>query len=255
MADRIAYVTSGATGLGYATVRALLEAGWDVFFTYRNNAANADTLVKYGQNLGRRVTCAQADLLDKSEAVAAAEQCLETFGRVDAFVHNFGPFVFEHMAVADYPTDLWVKMLDGNLTNFLWLYPLFAGGMRKNRFGRIVTVGFAGAGDAAGWRYRGPYAAAKSALASLTRTIAREERTNGITANMVCPGDIQGAHKMERIEDVLPTSDPVHRPPVGEDVARLIVFLCHPLSSQVNGTVTEITGGYDILHTNWKNER
>ncbi|GMA51993.1 putative oxidoreductase YtkK [Alicyclobacillus contaminans] len=253
MADRVAFVTSGASGLGLAMVRALLEAEWDVFFTYRTSGVRARELVEYAASLGRTAVPWQVDLLDMEAVQAAADGCMRSFSRVDALVHNFGPFIFEHVRVADSTPDHWREMVHGNVTNFLTLCRCLVPEMRRRRFGRIVTVGFAGAGEAAGWRYRGEYAAAKAALASLTRTIAKEERDYGITANMVCPGDIRGIHKTSRISDVT-VSVGGRRPAVGEDVGRVVAFLCHPLSGELSGTIMEVTGGAEILRTNWSDD-
>jgi 3-oxoacyl-[acyl-carrier protein] reductase len=250
MTQRVAFVTSAAKGLGHATVRALLEAGWDVFFTYGRSEAEARRLLDCAEKLGRHAECTSANLFDKQQTVTAVRRCLERFERVDAFIHNFGPFIFERIPLAEYSDDMWARMIDGNLTNFFWIYRAVVGGMRERRFGRIITIGYDGAAEAHGWAGRAAYAAAKAGLAALTRSIAREERDYGITANMVCPGDIRGIHKMQRIRDVQDewtAANPARRPPVGEDVARVIVFLCHEDSQQVNGSITEITGGFDIL--------
>lgn len=246
MSNRIAFVTSGAKGLGHATVRTLLEAGWDVFFTYKNSVDEAKRLQRVGRGLGRRVGCQQTDLLDKQSILGAVATCQTTLGHADALIHNFGPFVFERHALTEYTDDMWLRMLNGNLSNFFWLYRALAPDMRAHQFGRVITIGYDGAGEAAGWRFRAAYGAAKSALASLTRSIAREERENGITANMVCPGDIRGKQKMEMIRDVENALSAREREPVGEDVARVIEFLCKDQSQQLNGTVLEVTGGNDI---------
>ncbi|MCL6631019.1 MAG: SDR family oxidoreductase [Alicyclobacillus herbarius] len=247
MQRRVAFVSAGANGVGFAVVRTLLEAGWDVAFTYRSSRTEAEQLVNTAHALGVRAVAVQADLLVQAQVEAAVRQSLAEFGRIDALVHNFGPFVFERIALADYSDDMWRRMMDGNLSNFLWMYRLVVDGMRKRAFGRIVTVGFDGAGRAAGWRYRAAYAAAKSGLASLTRSIAREERQSGITANMVCPGDVRGPWKTRLIREAMVPADPLSRPAVGGDIARIVAFLCHEDSHHVSGTVTEVTGGYDIL--------
>lgn len=247
MAERVAFVTSAAKGLGHVTVKSLIESGWDVCFTYRSSEEEAQEILSFAKERGRRAHLIQADLLQKSDVDRAAEECLLTFGRVDALVHNFGPFVFERIPLADYTEDMWSRMFDGNIHNFFWLYSKFVKGMRQRGFGRIVTIGYDGADHAEGWRFRSAYAAAKAGLTSLTRTIAREERQNGITANMVCPGDIRGNHKVQKIRDVEHQGEGSMRPPVGEDVARVIVFLCHSDSQKLSGTITEVTGGYDIL--------
>ena len=246
MGSRTAFVTSGANGLGLATVRALVDAGWNVFFTYRTSERSARALTEYALEHGQRAACIEADLLDQTQVRRAAATCLEQMQGVDGLIHNFGPFVFERRSLAEYSDELWKRMLDGNLNTFFHLYKAFVPGMRERGFGRVITLGFDGAGEAAGWRYRSAYAAAKSALASLTRSVAREERQNGITANMVCPGDIRGPLKERRIGEVYRPEDHLGRPPVGEDVARMITFLCDEHSQQVNGTVVEVTGGYDV---------
>lgn len=247
MPERVVFVTGAAKGLGHVTVRAFLQAGWDVFFTYHRSQEEALQLENYARQLNRRAVSIRANLLDKSEVLSAVQRCEAEFSRIDALVHNFGPFVFERVLLAEYSDELWERMQVGNLNNFFWLYRSVIQGMRKRAFGRFITIGYDGAAHATGWRFRSAYAAAKAGLASLTRTIAREERQNGITANMVCPGDIRGKRKMQMIAEVKQPADSLGRPPVGEDVARMIVFLCQEDSSQLNGTVTEVTGGYDIL--------
>ncbi|MCL6445606.1 MAG: SDR family oxidoreductase [Alicyclobacillus sp.] len=246
MEQRVAFVTSGAKGLGHSIVRALLEAGWDVYFTFGQSVAEARRLEGIAAASGRRCVARPVDLFVEHEVRSAMTDCLSRLGRVDALIHNFGPFVFERIALADYSGEQWDRMFHGNLTNFFWLYQAAVPGMRRRGFGRICTVGFDGAGEAAGWRFRAPYAAAKSALASLTRSIAREERQNGITANMICPGDIRGENKMRMICEVPHPEDRLGRPSVGEDVARHVVYLCSEDSQMINGTVTEVTGGYDV---------
>lgn len=247
MTPRVAFITSAAKGLGHATVKSLLLAGWDVCLTYGKSAQEAQVLEVEAHRLNRRLLALPVNLLDKQAVEGAISQCLTEFTRIDALIHNFGPFVFERKTLAEYDEDMWQRMFDGNLHNFFWMYRSVIDGMRERAFGRIITIGYDGAGDAVGWRYRSAYAAAKAGLASLTRSVAREERQNGITANMVCPGDIRGANKMKLIDEVEESENPLARPPVGEDVARLIVMLCDERSQQLNGTVTEVTGGYDIL--------
>lgn len=247
MTQGVLFITSGAKGLGHATVRCFLAAGWDVCFTYGQSEKEAQWLLEEARQMQRSALAIHADLLDPLSVQDAVNRCLSEFSRVDAFVHNFGPFIFERMSLADYEPYMWDKMMNGNLHNFYWIYRLLIPGMRQRAFGRVVTMGYDGAENAAGWRFRAAYAAAKAGLASLTRSIAREERQNGITANMVCPGDIRGSNKMKLIDEVGRVDDPLSRPPVGEDVARMILFLCEEQSQQVNGTITEVTGGYDIL--------
>lgn len=246
--SRVALVTSAGKGLGHAMVMALAQNGWDVCFTYGKSQTSAQALERDVIALGRRALSLQCDLFDQAAVLETVAIAKGTFAHVDALVHSFGPFVFERTALADYDDDMWRRVLDGNLTSFFWLYRELVQEMRTRRFGRFVTLGYEGVGSARGWRYRSAYAAAKAGLVSLTRTVAREERDYGITANMVCPGDIRGQNKMRAFADVRgEVTESGLRPPVGEDVGRTVAWLCHPDSQEINGTVMEVTGAREVV--------
>lgn len=242
------FVTSAGKGLGHAMVLSLARAGWDVAFTYGDSRAEAEALVASVHDAGKRCLAMHCDLFHRAAVLSAIEETQAQLGTVTAFVHNFGPFVFERKPLAEYDEEMWQRMMHGNLTNFFWIYRALIDGMREERFGRLVTVGYDGAAEARGWPYRAAYAAAKAGLAALTRSIAKEERAYGITANMVCPGDIRGQDKMRLFEDVLGEMTPEGlRPVVGEDVARAVTWFCHSDSQEVNGTILEITGAREIV--------
>ena len=129
--------------------------------------------------------------------------------------------------------------------------------MRKNKWGRIITMGFDRVETAPGWIYRSAFAAAKTGLASLTRTIAIEEMMNGITANMVSPGDISTEWKEKTIEQAVSSHNgltSVGRSGTGEDIARVISFLVDENSSFITGSIIPVTGGIDVLGKALKDE-
>ncbi|WP_067624324.1 SDR family NAD(P)-dependent oxidoreductase [Alicyclobacillus acidiphilus] len=248
MSGRVAFVTSAGKGLGHAMVLSLARSGWNVAFTYGASREEALALEQRVRGLGVKGLAIACDLFDRDSVMAALSAAKREFSHVDALVHNFGPFVFERKPLAEYDDEMWQRMMHGNLTNFFWLYRGVIDDMRSRSFGRLVTVGYDGAGEARGWRYRAAYAAAKAGLAALTRSIAREERTYGITANMVCPGDIRGEDKMSMFDDVegVYTEEGL-RPPVGEDVARIVNLFLQEESQELNGTVIEVTGAREIV--------
>lgn len=248
MSTRAAFVTSAGKGLGHAMVLSLARAGWNVGFTYGDSREEALALQSRVADLGVRAVAIQCDLFDRDSVMHALAAAKRELCAIDALVHNFGPFVFERKPLAEYDEEMWQRMMHGNLTNFFWLYRGVIDDMRSRSFGRLVTVGYDGAGEARGWRYRAAYAAAKAGLAALTRSIAREERMHGITANMVCPGDIRGEDKMRMFDDVedVRTSEGL-RPPVGEDVARIVRLFLQEDSQELNGTVLEVTGAREIV--------
>jgi 3-oxoacyl-[acyl-carrier protein] reductase len=126
------------------------------------------------------------------------------------------------------------------------------GHMRERRWGRIIHFGFAHAAEARGWPHRAVYAAAKVGLVSFTKTLAMEEAEFGITVNMVCPGDVRGINKERTIDDVMYETDdeaPRGRPGSGEDVTRVITFLCQEESDYTTGNIININGGLDPIRT------
>lgn len=243
MNAKVAFVTSGAKGIGFAIVKSLVVAGWDVFFTYGQSAEEAALLSAFATRHGRRARGMQANLFSQRSVLVSVQTCLAEFGPVDAFIHNFGPFRYQRTPLSEYTDNLWNDMMCGNLNCFVWIYRQVVDSMQQRGFGRIVTLGFDGAASAVGWQYRSAYAAAKAALASLTRSVAKELRGCNITANMVCPGDIRGQRKMMMFDESSEDNGLV--PVVGEDIGRFIAFLCEDGSRHISGTVTTLNGGVD----------
>ncbi|WP_283653188.1 SDR family oxidoreductase [Paenibacillus sp. RC334] len=98
--------------------------------------------------------------------------------------------------------------------------------------------------------HRAVYAAAKVGLVSFTKSLAVEEAPYGITVNMICPGDIRGANKEKSIADVIGLQDketPRGRPGSGEDIARVIAYLCDEHSDFITGNIMDVSGGLDPI--------
>ncbi|MCL6452527.1 MAG: SDR family oxidoreductase [Alicyclobacillus sp.] len=250
MREQRVLVTAGARGIGRAIVRTLLDAGWSVAFTYRTSEQAARALEAEGRALGRTCVGVEANLQDAQSTRAALGRVEACFGMPQAVVHNYGPFSFVRRPFAEYSDGDWARLWVGNVEAFRWLVQWALPAMRTEGYGRIVALGSDGAEQAAGWRYRAPYAAAKAALASLVRSIAAEEAPYGITANMVCPGDLRNTQK-ERLtpqagEDSgagFPSLTPTL---VGGDVARVVAQLLQPNSGSVSGSIVSVTGGVPV---------
>jgi 3-oxoacyl-[acyl-carrier protein] reductase len=169
---------------------------------------------------------------------------------VDVLVHNAGPYIHERKKLTDYSFEEWDYLIQGNLTAVFYLSKLIIPVMRKQSWGRIITLGFDRVETTPGWIYRSAFAAAKTGLASLTRTIAMEEAEHGITANMICPGDITKEWKEKSIKESISLSGEKHsvgRLGTGEDIARVIQFLIDDRSDFITGSIIPVTGGVDVL--------
>jgi 3-oxoacyl-[acyl-carrier protein] reductase len=249
--NKTALITGGASGIGKITAFQLAEKGYQLVINYRNSELEANSLVKsLNDRYGTKNITIQGDVACKEDCIRIVEQALSSYSSIDGLIHNAGPYIHDRKKMTDYSFEEWKYLLDGNLSAVFYLSKLLIPTMRKQNWGRIVTLGFDRVETAPGWIYRSVFAAAKTGLASLTRTIAIEEAEYGITANMVCPGDIVNEWKERSINDTFIAQDQqsnVVRPGTGEDIARVISFLVDEKSSFITGSIIPITGGMDVL--------
>jgi len=246
-----ALITAGTAGLGRQVTEAFLAAGHNVTATYRSNVDKAMEVQRDLARFEDALHIVRADVMQKQDLDRLVGEAVKQHGGIDYLINNAGPFVFERKKLLDYTEDEWHEMIQGNLDSVFYLLKATIPHMRKQRFGRIINYGYQGANSASGWLYRSAFAAAKSGLASLTKTIAYEEAEYQITSNMVCPGNIVGDMKEARIEDSRKQKDdvtPIGRSGTGEDIARMILYLCDEDSDMITGSVFEITGGQDVIH-------
>lgn len=150
----------------------------------------------------------------------------------------------------EYTQEEILSLIQGNLVGTMLLDHLVLPAMRHKKWGRIIHFGYGHAAEARAWPHRAVYAAAKTGLVSFTKTLAVEEAPFGITVNMVCPGDIRGSNKEKAIAEVAGLEDgetPRGRPGSGEDIARVIRYLCHDKSDFITGNIMDVSGGLDPI--------
>lgn len=235
-----------------AGVAAALPAdGFDcVAITYRDTPP--DRTIAAIEAAGATAVAARVDFLDaEAEIAAALERVASDAGPFDTLVHGVGPIVvkrFERLTMHDYR-----EMFDGNVRSAVLATRAVADSMRERRFGRIVFFASLGSGVTQPHRGFAFYQAAKSALVSFARCLALEEARNGITVNVVVPGDIR--QKSLSRADALERSagNPRGRPGSYEDVAEAVRFLVATERDFTTGTVIEVTGG--LTQADERNER
>ncbi|MDP4163873.1 MAG: SDR family oxidoreductase [Bacillota bacterium] len=258
MNEKTALITGGASGIGRKTAFKLAEKGFSLAINFRKSEESALSLANELTNkFGTKNIALQGDVANMDDCTRIIEQALLSYSAIDVLVHNAGPYYHERKKMTDYSFDEWNYMINGNLSGVFYLSKLVLPMMRERKWGRIITLGFDRAETAPGWVYRSAFAAAKSGLVSLTRTIALEEAQFGITANMVCPGDITNEWKERSINESMVSGQiltPVGRPGTGEDISRVIAFLVDENSSFLTGSVIPVTGGADVLGKFFKTE-
>ena len=236
---RHALITAGTKGLGEMVTRRLLEEGWHVTALHRSEPTLSH----------ERLHLIQSDVTNQDQLMEAVEQTMAVHGRIDALILNAGPYIFERKSLVEYSDEEWNEVVTGNLTASFWLLRKIIPIMRDQQYGRIVTYGFPESASAPGWVERAAFAAAKSGMVSLTKSVALEEAEHGITVNMVNPGNIVGDNKSKRIEEAAADDQtPIGRTGVGEDIARAISFLLAEESGLITGAVLDVTGGVNVVH-------
>lgn len=251
MGKRTALITGGVSGIGKATAFHLADKGYQLVINYRNSEVEANSLAKQlDRQFGTKNLAIQGDVANEGDCHRIVKEAVSAYGSIDVFIHNAGPYVHERKKLAEYTFDEWNYILQGNLSSFFYLSKEIIPLMRKQKWGRIITLGFDRAETAPGWIYRSAFASAKTGLASLTRTIALEEREYGITANMVCPGDITNEWKEKNIIEATEakiSAAAFERQGTGEDIARVIGFIVEEKSDFITGSIIPVTGGCDVL--------
>jgi 3-oxoacyl-[acyl-carrier protein] reductase len=232
------------------TALRLAESGCDVVINYVTSAQEAQELQQRIQAMGVRCLAVQGDVAHREEMHKLVEITAQELGGIDILINNAGPFVRERRLFSEYDSQEIDYLMQGNLLGVMQLDHMVIPQMRRKRWGRIIHFGFGHAAEARGWPHRAVYAAAKVGLVSFTKTLAVEEAPHGITVNMICPGDIRGANKEKLISEVEHESDeesPRGRPGAGEDIARVIDFLCEERSDFITGNIMDVSGGLDPI--------
>ncbi|MED4531010.1 SDR family oxidoreductase [Metabacillus fastidiosus] len=248
---RHAFITAGSKGLGRKVAEEFLKKGNFVTVNYRSDLEAVEEMRALFSHYEEQLLFVQGDVTKKEDLLRMIDLSLQKFGRIDFLINNAGPYVFERKKLAEYSDEEWYDMIEGNLSAVFHLFKKVVPIMREQRFGKIVTYGFQGAESAPGWLHRSAFSAAKVGLVSLTKSIAIEEAEYGITANMICPGNIIGEMKEATIESsrkIKDASTPIGRSGTGEDIARLISFLCEENSDMITGAIIEVTGGANVIH-------
>ena len=250
MTRKTALITGSARGLGRVTARQLAKDGINIITTYRHHQESSLRFMdELAETYNIRAYALPYDVTIRNHHKNLIDTCFELCDGIDILVHNAGPYIQERKPMMEYTGEEWEYLINGNLSSMFYLASAVIPNMRKNKWGRIITMGFDQSDHAPGWKYRSAFAAAKTGLTSLTKTLALEEAEYGITANMVCPGDIVDPWKehFRVVEGEVAENVPVGRPGTGGDIARVISFLCAEESDFITGAVIPVTGGQDVL--------
>ena len=244
-AQRVALVTGAAgDGIGRATAERLLAAGMKVAVTDAGPRRTARVVGELAEQWGAAVAGWQLEVTDRAGVDRVLAEVTERLGEIDVLVNNVGINV-----VADAheisPAD-WDHVIAVNLTAPWYLSAKVLPSMRERRSGVIVMVGSVAAYDSDALA-RGPYAASKAGLESLTRTLAAESGAFGVRCVGVHPGIIATGWMKENIGSVtLKDSPALGRLGQPSEVADVIAFLVSDAASYITGETIVVGGGFKM---------
>lgn len=246
--SRIALVTGGSRGIGRACAVALGSAGRKVAFCYGSDTEGAQaTLVELKAVGVDDAIAVQADVCDPAAVDAVFTRVEAELGPVTILVNNAG-ITRDTLLMRMSPTD-WDDVIRTNLGGAFNTIQRATRGLMKARFGRIINMGSVnGQIGAAG---QANYAAAKAGLVGLTRSVARELATRGVTANVVAPGPIDTAMLAELNDEFRAKAEahvPMQRFGTPEEVASTVAFLTSEAASYITGAIIPVDGGLGMGH-------
>jgi len=239
LTDRVAIVTGSARGIGREIALKLAEVGASVVI---NDIASAEDVVEEIKALNRSSLAVTADVTSPTDVARLVDTTTSTFGRVDILVNNAG--VTRDNLIMRMSDDDWDTVLNIDLKSAFLCTKAVLRPMIKQRWGRIISI--ASIVGVIGNPGQANYASAKAGIIGLTKTIAKEVASRGITANAIAPGFIDT--KMTQKLDEKQKKELMDRIPVGclgtpRDVAEAVAFFASEEAKYITGQVLNVDGG------------
>jgi NAD(P)-dependent dehydrogenase (short-subunit alcohol dehydrogenase family) len=243
MNGQVGLVTGGIRGIGLAICQRLIDRGVKVAAGFSANAEAArqfrDKYAEYG------VTVHQGDIGSREDCARIVGEVLDQHGQLDILVNNAG--ITADKTVRKMTPDEWDQVIRVNLSGAFYMSRAVLQQMLDRGYGRIVNISSA-IGSAGGFG-QANYAAAKSGMFGLTKSLALETARKNITVNTVAPGfistDMTAAIPVAGMEQIL-AKIPAGRLGDPNEVARVVEFLADPESAYITGQVYAVNGGFHM---------
>ncbi len=249
---KTALVTGSTSGIGLGLALALARNGANLMLNGFGDAEGAKAEVAA---LGGRVAYHGADMSRPAEIEAMVRACEAEFGGVDILVNNAG---IQHVAnIEDFPVERWDAIIAINLTSTFHTIRTALPGMKSRNWGRILNV--ASVHGLVASAQKSAYVAAKHGIVGLTKAVALETATSGVTVNAICPGWVltplvqkqvdaraaqNGLTQEAAKQQLLAEKQPSLQFTTTEQLAGLAIFMCSPAADNVRGVAWNVDGGW-----------
>ena len=242
---KVALVTGASRGIGREIARTLARYGAAVVVNYNGSKERADEVVTEITGNGGRAVAVQANVASAGEIAKLFEEAVSAFGRIDILVNNAG--ITKDNLILKMSEEEFDAVLDTNLKGAFLCRKHAAKLMLKQRGGRIVNISsISGIIGNAG---QANYCAAKAGLVGLTKSLARELGSRGITVNAVAPGFIETdmTEKLpDQVKEGMLAQIPLKRAGSVQDIAEAVAFLASDHASYITGQTLQVNGGMDM---------
>ena len=244
LADRVAVVTGGTSGIGLALVRGLAEAGAHVVPLSRRRE-QVDTAATEVEARGRRAVRVTGHVSDRASLEAALTRILEELGTVDILVNCAG--ITKRRPTLEVSDEEWSSILETNLTGTWRACQVFGRLMLERGYGRIINI--ASLASFVGLFEVAAYTASKAGVAGLTKALAVEWGRRGVNVNAIAPGVYRTALNAALLDGTERGKEFLLRTPLGrfgktEELSGACVFLASEAASYINGEVLTVDGGF-----------
>jgi 3-hydroxybutyrate dehydrogenase len=256
LTSKTAVVTGSTSGIGLAIARAFAKEGANVVINGLGDATEIETArAGIESEFGVGAVYSPANMLKADEIAGMIGLAEESFGSVDILVNNAGiQFV---SPVEDFPPEKWDQIIAVNLSSAFHAIRAAMPGMKARGWGRIINT--ASAHSLVASPFKSAYVAAKHGIAGLTKTVALEVATHGVTVNCISPGYVwtplverqipdtmktRGLTKEQVITDVMLEAQPTKQFVTVDQVAAFAVFLCSDAAAQITGANLSMDGGW-----------
>lgn len=242
---KVALVTGGGTGIGRAIALELAHSGASVVVNYHRSQPAAEVVVQEIIGAGGKAVAVQADVTKKTEVQQLVKTAVDEFGRIDLLVNNAGDLL-KRCPLVDMTEEHWDAVMNLNLKSVFLVTQAVLPVMLQQRGGNIINITSiavrnGGAGGAVA------YAAAKGAVSTLTRGLAKEVVAHGIRVNAVAPGIILTAfherHSTPEQIKQFTAAIPVGRCGTPADIIGAVIYLASDYASFVTGETLDVNGG------------